>query len=582
MKNFDSKTKENKFLYQDGGEIKLKEIFEDPLFDENTSWRKYTNNWALLYHLSPERKNLLRWIDLDNKNLKILELGAGCGAITSYLTSLSQKPQIVAVEGSLARSELIKLRCKNADNLKIVNKNIQDYSDDQKYDFVTLIGVMEYSGKYINDSDPFKTIIEKASSFLKTTGTLLIAIENQFGHKYLAGHNEDHYGKPFEGISDYPNYNGIRTFDKKTLQKILQNSGLSAQQWFYPFPDYKMPKVILSDLSLNNTSFEWLPLLNLPTIDYSSKQKTLFDERLFLKIMHKSNDVSFFMNSFLISASKENSAVIDKNIIASNMQFSLSPKFQDLKYFILNKINDISVVHKKFNNNKYIETITTPYFSGYNNLLHLVIDAWQQKKFEEVNNYLKLWLKLLQTKIVTTNGENINTFRNFSTSHLGIEAYIADTEFIPGDFIDLILRNCLHNKENNDIKIIDQEWKIDTTIPLKLVIDRGMYYLQLKMEQITGCKVLLSTGHWNLPLDIIKNLPEIITKPDINSLMYFEYWFQQFARSSDNLLSLNKQDSKIIKRKIITAFNKDGMKRKIISLVRKVITYTKIICQIQK
>ena len=50
----------NNFLYQDGSERKLDKIFRDPLFDENTTWREYVNNWAIFYHLSPERKNLLR------------------------------------------------------------------------------------------------------------------------------------------------------------------------------------------------------------------------------------------------------------------------------------------------------------------------------------------------------------------------------------------------------------------------------------------------------------------------------------------------------------------------------------------
>ena len=64
-----------KFNYIDGGEQKLLEIFKSENFDESSSWKKYTYDWALYYHLSPLRKNLLSWIDTSNKsNLNIFIL----------------------------------------------------------------------------------------------------------------------------------------------------------------------------------------------------------------------------------------------------------------------------------------------------------------------------------------------------------------------------------------------------------------------------------------------------------------------------------------------------------------------------
>ena len=111
----------NEFKYNDGGEEKLREIFSTSEFEEDTTWRKYVNNWSIYYHLSPNRKNLLRWIDFDKESISILELGAGCGAITSYLTSLKNKPKVVAVEGSSVRADLIRLRCNKADNFHIIS-----------------------------------------------------------------------------------------------------------------------------------------------------------------------------------------------------------------------------------------------------------------------------------------------------------------------------------------------------------------------------------------------------------------------------------------------------------------------------
>ena len=47
--------------------------YEDALMREN--------DWALLYHLSPIRENLLEWYDFG-EGKSLLESGAGCGAIT--------------------------------------------------------------------------------------------------------------------------------------------------------------------------------------------------------------------------------------------------------------------------------------------------------------------------------------------------------------------------------------------------------------------------------------------------------------------------------------------------------------------
>lgn len=543
MKAFDNKNNNNTFIYSDGGEKKLDEIFKDSRFDEYTTWRKYTCSWPLFYHLSPERKNLLRWIDFDKNNLKILELGAGCGAITSYFASLKNKPRVVAVEGSESRAKLIRTRCKNSDNLKVVIKNIQDYKDDEKYDFVTLIGVIEYAGRYLKGSNPFQDIIKQATKFLKPNGVLVIAIENQFGHKYLAGYNEDHYGKPFEGVSDYPNYNGIRTFDKKKLQEMISDSGLNIQKWYFPYPDYKMPRVILNNLSFNTPTFDWISLLNFPSIDYNSKNKILFNEKNFLKKLEKNCDISVFMNSFLICASKNDTNLLPKNILASNLQFLYHPKFQGIKNFILDNDN-ILIEDKKYNNNEFVSEEKLQYYTGYKNLLLLTIDTWQKKEFEDTAKYLNLWLKILKSKTISDT-KSKDDFKFFCSSHITTELYHKNIEWLPGNFIDLILRNILIEKENNDIKIIDQEWKIKNNIPLKFVIDRGMYYLQLKMIQLTGCSLLTKEGHWNLPDEVIKLVPEIISKPDMKSLLLFDYWFHKGVIEGNFTHKLTKEDLKI-------------------------------------
>ena len=76
---------------------------------------------------------------------------------------------------------------------------------------------------------------------------MIIAIENKFGLKYWAGAREDHTGRNFDSIEDYPNDKGIQTFGKHELTELLKSVGFSNTEYYYPMPDYKLPKIVYSD-----------------------------------------------------------------------------------------------------------------------------------------------------------------------------------------------------------------------------------------------------------------------------------------------------------------------------------------------
>ena len=41
-------------------------------------------NWAVMYHLSQQRENILEWYPITKED-SVLEIGAGCGAISGVL-----------------------------------------------------------------------------------------------------------------------------------------------------------------------------------------------------------------------------------------------------------------------------------------------------------------------------------------------------------------------------------------------------------------------------------------------------------------------------------------------------------------
>ena len=145
------------------------------------------DRWPVLYHFSPVRQNILEWYPFK-KDASVLEIGAGCGAISGVLCRNAK--HVTSVDLSKRRSLINANRNKEYDNLTIMVGNFNDVVLKEKYDYITLIGVLEYAGYYTDDEHPFEAFLKKISGYLKEDGKLLIAIENKFGLKYWAGSRE--------------------------------------------------------------------------------------------------------------------------------------------------------------------------------------------------------------------------------------------------------------------------------------------------------------------------------------------------------------------------------------------------------
>lgn len=289
-----------KDIYSDGDvELELLKIFQNKNSEKIVNDILINNpSWPMRYHLSPVRENILNWYEFEN-NKSLLEIGAGCGAITGSLCNKLKK--IVANELSELRAKIITKRYENNKNLTVIAGNLSDIKLKEQFDYVSLIGVLEYAGKYTHTQDPFTDFLLQAKSYLKKDGTLIIAIENKFGLKYWAGCKEDHTGKYFDSIENYPNYSGIKTFGKYEITKLLENTGFNKLNFYYPLPDYKLPTEIFSDQYPPAQEHNIRPGI-MPHIDFSQNREYLFDEKLAMDNIIDNNQFPFFSNSFLIFA----------------------------------------------------------------------------------------------------------------------------------------------------------------------------------------------------------------------------------------------------------------------------------------
>lgn len=294
-------TLNNKQIYLDNSEQFLLDFFNKPQSQKQDKiFELLSKNppWPILYHLSPQRKWLLEWYPFNKKGA-LLEIGAGCGALTEVF--LRKLKLVVCNELTNERANIIKKRYSDYKNLVVYTGNFINMKKTQKFDYITAIGVLEYSGRYIEGKnkfyDPFLNFLLQVKKILKPKGHFILAIENKLGLKYFVGGKEDHYDDFFSSLENYPQYSGIRTFSKDEIIKLLKDAGFNNFNFYYPYPDYKLPHTIITDegfnLNISLSSFSQI-------VDLSNERIPFFNEILTAYNLKLENILGKFSNSFLI------------------------------------------------------------------------------------------------------------------------------------------------------------------------------------------------------------------------------------------------------------------------------------------
>lgn len=286
LKTYDPKND----IYSDGNiENEILEIVKEGREEEIL---KKDDRWPILYHLSEVRKNILSWYPFE-KDKSILEIGCGCGAITNLFCE--KNLSITAVESSKRRAIITAIRNKNYSKLKIDVGDFNLIEYNQKYDYITLIGVLEYAPMFCKSNNPFKDLLTKCRNLLKDSGYLFIAIENRLGIKYWAGATEDHTGKLFDGIEGYSLDSEVKTFSKNELRALVMEMDFKDIEWYYPYPDYKLPIQIFSDKFLPTGEFLYPDICS-----FDKNRFSFFNEKKVIQNLADCNEFKNFSNSFLL------------------------------------------------------------------------------------------------------------------------------------------------------------------------------------------------------------------------------------------------------------------------------------------
>ena len=94
--------------------------------------------------------------------------------------------------------------CRDLSNVEVFVGSLDDVPAEPVYDLVVVVGVLEYVGEGSADLGPQRAFLRQIEGVLRPGGSLLLAIENKLGVKYLAGAGEDHTGKVYDSVEGYP------------------------------------------------------------------------------------------------------------------------------------------------------------------------------------------------------------------------------------------------------------------------------------------------------------------------------------------------------------------------------------------
>lgn len=235
------------------------------------------------FHLSPERANLIRPLDLPRQS-RILHLGAGCGAVTRYLGEAVDL--VDAVEAAPARAGCAAERTRDLPNVRVFVGEITDVPSVPTYDVI----VVEALETLVDPADPagYRAVVAALADRLVDGGSLILGAGNKIGARYLAG------GAPETAAA----------FDRRGLTALIAGAGLDPQTAI-AFPDHRLTRAVFRpDLMPAGTRSLLYRVPNFPSPDWVSPWEPLADERSLWRSLVQAGLAPDTGNAFLVVAGK--------------------------------------------------------------------------------------------------------------------------------------------------------------------------------------------------------------------------------------------------------------------------------------
>jgi len=511
-------------------------------------------NYSIIYHLSKLRENILNWYPFS-KEETVLEVGAGCGAITGLLCRKLKK--VTAVELSKRRSDINYTRNKNYDNLNIFVGNLNDMNFEERFDYIVLNGVLEYAISFTAGNNPYEDFLLKLSKFLKKDGRLIIAIENRLGLKYFSGSVEDHTGQYFSGLNQYENHSEVCTFSKSEMQTLLKSIEFGHFEFYYPYPDYKFPIEIFTEDTFMKNEY------GKQHLNFDITKRSLFQEQKVTDSFIQEGVMSVFANSFLVVASREK--INDKiRVLYSKINNDRIDKFRIIT--TIEEIDGEKIVIKealckeaKAHILTILENSNMETGEKFGYLKGKIVNDKIVFPYLDTSSLTQEVLKFIREKQIS---KIIDVIREIYDGYLS-DAYLSET-FINPDFqkvfgketidralpckknlnIDLTCDNIY--RAGNELIDIDCEWCFKFEIPTQFVIWRTINELYTKYKE----------------LELLKPINDMFLEFGIDQKLTYTFWswavyFGKEFVKTNHLEKYSKDIKKINLKELIEYEEKD-------------------------
>lgn len=432
--------------------------------------RGHCTDWPSLYHLTSARANILRPFESMLSGAQVLEIGAGCGAITRYLGESGA--QVLALEGSPRRAAIARARTRDLANVEVVADSFEQFSTAQRFDVVTLIGVLEYANRFVAGEAPTATMLQRARALLKPHGRLIIAIENQVGLKYFAAAPEDHLGVAMYGLEDRYQANQAQTFGRAELQVLLRETGFAQVRCMAPFPDYKLPISIVTEEGFRAANFDaaalaWQSVRRDPQLP----DVLAFSPELVWPVLARNGLAMDLANSFLFVAAPLPSADAGAEVLAWHYSTERAKPYCKETRFVCGGDGSVMLEYRMLSQEcasaSALVRHDVPPTAGYVHgqplsqaLLRAVCaDGWT---FGQLGSLLQNYLNLSSELAGPT--------------QLPSHPWSASTQ-LPGVFFDLVPQNIIVRADGRGCEVIDREWELRGGISVGWLLYRTLLLL---------------------------------------------------------------------------------------------------------
>jgi len=271
----------------------------------------------------------------------------------------------------------------------------------------------------------------------------------------------------FDGLEGYRRFRrSARTFGYHELKKRIEPF-FPHVQFYFPFPDYKVPSCVLSEEFIRRVKAgELVGRFRSP--DYAAPSRGLFDERQLLLEIDKNDMLSFFANSFLVVGRKSLNAEV--------------------------KLKSLGVIYSR-QRVRALETITRFVDDADGHVRVVKTAASGQKDVEAGSLRLRSsateWIHglSLQTQILGRSKERgVTVDALFAACRPWVEALQAfahvkgDRLWVGGRLLDCNWSNCYIVK--GQCVFIDHEWEWHEDLSLSVLLIRNAYAFLDELEDL--------------------------------------------------------------------------------------------------